>query len=97
MAYEKQILVNSAKVGVLLSRNNLHFYQSTTGSLSHAGERKECVHHNKLKQVTKERLTETVTAQLARYTLLSKVKKILVQTAKQGLAAGLYFSDQNTK
>ena len=41
IAYEKEILVNSTKVVVLLSRNNLNFYESTTGSLVHTGERKE--------------------------------------------------------
>ena len=35
IAYEKEILANSTKVVVLLSRNNLNFYWSATGSLVH--------------------------------------------------------------
>ena len=40
-AYEKEILVNLTKVVVVLSRINLNFYQSTTGSLVHTEQRKE--------------------------------------------------------
>ena len=53
IAYEKQKLVNSTKVVVLLCKNNLNFYLLTTGSLVQTGERKEWVQHNKLKQMTK--------------------------------------------
>ena len=41
IAYEKQKLVNSTKVVVLLCKNNLNFYLLTTGSLVQTGERKE--------------------------------------------------------
>ena len=57
---------------MLLRRNNLNIYQSTTDSLVLNEKRKEWLQHNKLKQVTKQRFTETIPTQLVRYTLAVK-------------------------